>query len=81
VNRLYCPYCGPREQREFRFHKTLPERADAEPYARVYERLGNMTHSREHWQHLDGCRAWLFVRRDPSSGAVLEVRVLGGDAA
>ena len=34
----------------------------------------------EHWQHLDGCRGWLLVRRNPSTGAVLETRLLGGAA-
>jgi len=76
--RLDCPFCGPRELREFRFHKTLPDAAaGASAYAQTYERLGDPQDSREHWQHLGGCRAWLAVRRNPSSGAVLEVVLLG----
>jgi len=77
MSRLICPFCGPRELREFEFHKTLPE-PGASPYARVYERVNRPDDSLEHWQHVLGCRAWLRVRRNPSTGAVLETRILGG---
>jgi sarcosine oxidase delta subunit len=33
--------------------------------------------SLEHWQHVFGCRAWLWVRRNPSTNDVQEVRCLG----
>ena len=74
---LVCPFCGPRELHEFEFRKTLPE-PGASPYAQVYERANRTLESREHWQHTYGCRAWLMVRRDPSTGDVHEVRLLGG---
>jgi sarcosine oxidase delta subunit len=76
---LWCPFCGSRELREFAFRKTLPTPlASATPFARIYERPGSLDESVEHWQHAAGCRAWLLVRRNPSSGVVLEVRLLGG---
>ena len=77
MNRLACPFCGPRELEEFAFHKTLPE-AGASEYEAVYERANRMDDSLEHWQHVHGCRAWLRVRRDPSTGAVHEVSLMGG---
>ena len=77
MNRLACPFCGPRELEEFAFHKTLPE-AGASEYEVVYERANRMDDSLEHWQHVHGCRAWLRVRRDPSTGAVHEVSLMGG---
>jgi sarcosine oxidase subunit delta len=77
MNRLECPFCGPRELEEFVFHKTLPE-AGASEYAAVYERVNRIDDSLEHWQHLRGCRAWLRVRRNPSTGEVHEVELLGG---
>jgi len=77
MRRLVCPYCGPRELREFAFHKTLAA-ASATPYARVYERLASRDVSEEHWQHVGGCRSWLYVRRNPSTGEVLEIQLLGG---
>jgi methylglutamate dehydrogenase subunit B len=79
VNRLSCPFCGARELEEFVFHKTLPEPGASE-YAAVYERANRLEDSREYWQHVHGCRAWLLVRRNPSSGAVLAIELLGGRA-
>jgi heterotetrameric sarcosine oxidase delta subunit len=79
VRRLECPYCGARELEEFLFHKTLPE-PGADPCATVYERVNRPDQSVEHWQHVGGCRAWLRVHRNPSSGEVLAVALLGGRA-
>lgn len=76
MTRLACPFCGPRELREFRFHKTLPDPAAATTYARIYERRGSLESSDEHWQHLLGCRAWLRVQRNPSTGEVRAVALL-----
>ena len=77
MNRLACPFCGPRELEEFLFHKTLPE-AGASDYAATYERTNRLEDSLEHWQHVHGCRAWLEVRRNPSTGEVLTTRIIGG---
>jgi heterotetrameric sarcosine oxidase delta subunit len=79
MNRLYCPFCGPRELEEFRFHKTLAE-PGANAYEEVYARINRPAMSLEHWQHVYGCRAWLRVHRNPSDGTVRDVRlVAGGD--
>jgi len=75
MSSLACPFCGPRELDEFLFHKTLPE-AQGDEYA-VYERANRIDDSLEHWQHVRGCRAWLRVRRNPSTGEVREVQLLG----
>ncbi len=80
MSRLHCPFCGPRELREFRFHKTLPTEPGT-AFAGIYERIDNPELSVEHWQHVEGCRGWLRVTRNPSSGAVLETRLLGGGVA
>lgn len=76
MNRLTCPFCGPRELEEFVFRKTLPEPGASE-FAAVYERANRIDDSLEHWQHAQGCRAWLRVRRNPSTGEVREVNLLG----
>jgi methylglutamate dehydrogenase subunit B len=80
VTELTCPFCGPRHLREFEFHKTLPA-ADAGAFARVYERVNRTDLSVEHWQHVGGCRGWLLVRRNPSSGVVLAIHLVGGGGA
>jgi len=77
VTLLTCPFCGARELEEFLFHKTLPE-PDSGAYAEVYERANRLQDSLEHWQHVQGCRAWLLIRRNPSTGEVLKVDLLGG---
>jgi len=77
VNRLSCPFCGTRELREFTFHKSLPDDGAANEYQRTYERHSSLVLSVEHWQHVAGCRGWLLVRRNPSSGEVIDVRLLG----
>ena len=46
----------------------------------VYERINRLAVSMEHWQHVHGCRAWLLVRRNPSDGSVLDVRLLARTA-
>jgi methylglutamate dehydrogenase subunit B len=75
TRRLACPFCGPRELEEFAFHKTLAEPGSA-AFASVYERRNRPDSSVEHWQHVAGCRAWLLVHRNPSSGDVLDVKLL-----
>ncbi len=76
MSALSCPFCGSRPRAEFRFRKTLPE-PGASPRAAVYERMTRLEESIEHWQHVAGCRAWLWVRRNPSTDEVLELRLLG----
>ncbi len=81
MTRLVCPFCGPRELREFVFHKTLPADDNANAYERTYQRVASIALSSEHWQHVEGCRGWLLVQRNPSTGQVFEVRLLGAGAA
>lgn len=76
MSRLTCPFCGSREFEEFLFHKTLAEPGSS-PYTAIYERVSRTQESLEHWQHVSGCRAWLWVRRNPSTNDVQEVRCLG----
>jgi len=80
VTRLACPFCGPRELREFEFHKSLPAAASQGEFERTYLRVADAELSIEHWQHVGGCRAWLLVHRNPSSGVTLAVELLAGDA-
>ena len=51
-----------------------PEAAGA--CARIYQRRSTTDSSVEYWQHERGCRAWLVVRRNPSTGEVLDVCLL-----
>ena len=75
-----CPFCGLRNLEEFAFHKTLPN-VPGGVFEATFLRCDTPESSEEHWQHRYGCRAWLRVRRNPSSGDVLEVELLTGMAA
>jgi sarcosine oxidase subunit delta len=81
VTRIACPFCGSRELREFEFHESLPAAGSLGEFERTYLRVADPQLSIEHWQHVGGCRAWLLVRRNPTSGAALAVELLAGDAS
>ena len=82
--RIDCPICGARDLREFSYlgDARLSERPDADAPAEVWHAY---VHLRENpagahdelWQHSGGCRAWLSVRRDTVSHAVLSVERAG----
>jgi heterotetrameric sarcosine oxidase delta subunit len=75
MNQLQCPFCGPRELQEFEFRKTRANVTTSE-FSKVYLRVDSVDVSVEHWQHVQGCRAWLLVERNPSTGAVLGIEAL-----
>lgn len=66
---LTCPFCGPRELEEFQFRSTLPS-ARSSAVAEVFERTSHLDRSVEHWQHVGGCRSWLLLERNPSTGEI-----------
>ena len=81
MTELRCPFCGARELHEFLFHKTLPPAGVTTPAQQLYLRDNDPQESCEHWQHLHGCRAWLKVVRNPSTGEVRSIELLGGALA
>jgi sarcosine oxidase subunit delta len=72
MNQLHCPFCGARELHEFEFRNTRAKVTTSE-FSKVYLRVDSTDLSVEYWQHVQGCRAWLLVERNPSTGAVLSV--------
>lgn len=72
MNQLHCPFCGARELHEFEFRKTQGN-AGPSALAQVYLRVDRTELSVEYWQHVAGCRMWMLVRRNPSTGAVLGI--------
>jgi heterotetrameric sarcosine oxidase delta subunit len=75
MNQLQCPFCGARELQEFEFRKTRANVTTSE-FSKVYLRVDSVDLSVEYWQHVQGCRAWLLVQRNPSTGAVLGIEAL-----
>jgi sarcosine oxidase, subunit delta len=66
---LTCPYCGPREETEFRYggeDVTIPTpEADDRAWSRcLYYRSSPAGRFTERWVHTHGCRQWFYVIRD-----------------
>jgi heterotetrameric sarcosine oxidase delta subunit len=77
MNSLVCPFCGPRELHEYEFRKTR-ENVTSSEFSKVYLRIDSVELSTEYWQHVLGCRAWLLIQRNPSTGVVLSTAALPG---
>ncbi len=69
-----CPFCGSRQVEEFHCRGMVPESTDA--VSAVYERVNRTDKSVEYWQHDKGCRTWLLIQRNPSTGEVLVIQPL-----
>lgn len=80
--RIHCPYCGSRDRREFTVKgevRARPEGSDWSPEwdAYLHLRANPAGETREYWHHGAGCGAWLVVRRDTVSHAILGVDAAG----
>ena len=67
---IRCPWCGPREEREFHYggeaHLPYPgPDADDAAWARfLYSRRNPAGDYAERWVHVAGCRRWFHVVRN-----------------
>ncbi len=79
--RLACPYCGPRDLREFSIlgdaSGTRPDAATPDAprtfHDYAYLRDNPAGEAREFWYHANGCRRWLVVTRDTRTHAISSV--------
>ncbi|WP_299029407.1 sarcosine oxidase subunit delta [uncultured Sulfitobacter sp.] len=82
-----CPFCGPRNEREFHFAgeagKVRPDTtqpvSDADWGAYLFSRRNDKGAASEVWMHLT-CREMFILRRDTVTMTVLETRALRKDA-
>ncbi|MCC5867829.1 MAG: sarcosine oxidase subunit delta [Gammaproteobacteria bacterium] len=80
---LQCPYCGVRDEMEFRFggqsHITRPspEATDAEWADYLFNRDNLKGVHAERWYHGFGCGRWFNVLRDTSTHEMLGVYRMG----
>ncbi|MBT0958802.1 sarcosine oxidase subunit delta [Alphaproteobacteria bacterium KMM 3653] len=80
--RITCPLCGARDLREFSVTGSAALLNRPEEGAELPE-WDDYLHNRDNpagpsdelWYHSGGCGAWLVVRRDTTSHAVLDVRL------
>ncbi|MFM5916036.1 MAG: sarcosine oxidase subunit delta [Novosphingobium sp.] len=80
-----CPHCGPRDQAEFVYERTIdsliePGADDGAAMARLYTRTNPKGIDQELWRHTFGCRAWLVMTRDRVTNAISETRAIGPEA-
>jgi sarcosine oxidase, subunit delta len=74
-----CPWCGPREEIEFRYGGQAHIAYPAEPEALSDERWADFLFMRdnpsgtfaERWMHTAGCRRWFNAVRDTSTHRIL----------
>jgi heterotetrameric sarcosine oxidase delta subunit len=77
---ITCPWCGPREEVEFRNGgegTPIPPGATDAEWARVlYYRSNPAGAYAERWVHVHGCRQWFHVVRDTRTHEITQVRRL-----
>ncbi|MDO7835591.1 sarcosine oxidase subunit delta [Sphingobium sp. HBC34] len=79
--RLSCPFCGPRDEREFhcggQSHIQRPGPAEAVSDASwgsyLFDRINPRGHHAERWHHSFGCGRWFNVLRDTTTHHILAV--------
>ncbi len=68
--RINCPWCGVRNEDEFSYggdasvRRPADDASQDEWYDYVYTRDNLAGQHTEHWQHMNGCRAWITVVRN-----------------
>ena len=80
-----CPWCGPRDEMEFRYggeaHISRPldpdALSDAEWADYLFMRHNPRGPFRERWVHAHGCRRWFNMLRDTVSHEILAVYRIG----
>ena len=77
-----CPHCGPRDQAEFVYERTLdsvivPGIDDDAAMARLYARTNPKGVDEELWRHTFGCRAWVVMTRNRVTNEISGTRAIG----
>lgn len=82
---IACPWCGPRDEIEFRWggeshirRPTLDECPSDEDWgAYLFNRRNPKGINRERWVHEAGCGQWFNVARDTVSHEIVEIYRMG----
>lgn len=84
--RLTCPYCGPRDRREFYYYGAADylnrpgpeaEAAAWDDYLHLRQNPAGVT--QDLWYHEQGCAAWLKVTRNTVTHEILAVVAVAGE--
>ena len=78
---INCPFCGPRDLREFsiRGADVALDRPEGTEWSEAWQDYLHLREnpagvSQELWQHTGGCGAWLLVTRDTRTHEIISVR-------
>jgi heterotetrameric sarcosine oxidase delta subunit len=83
-----CPWCGPRDEKEFLWGGENPSAANRQVHIAADDALADELYYRrnicgpttERWVHWAGCRQWLAVVRDTATHKIMDVAPLGAPA-
>jgi heterotetrameric sarcosine oxidase delta subunit len=82
---IACPWCGPRDETEFKFgveatvRRPDPASADDRAWSDyLFSRENRRGRQRELWCHAGGCGQWFLVDRDTVSHEIFGTEVLPG---
>jgi heterotetrameric sarcosine oxidase delta subunit len=84
--RITCPWCGPRDEPEFRWGGEVPlvrpprEASDAVWADYLFVRCNPKGPVRERWHHVAGCRQWFVAVRDTVTHEISATAPLGAHA-
>lgn len=77
---INCPFCGNRDHNEFHYGGDgsiiFPDLNDSQQtwHDAIFMRENICGMQTETWQHLHGCRMWLYVERNTLTHKILSVR-------
>ena len=82
---ITCPHCGPRDQTEFAYERTVDSvvTLDASPEKAMITLFTRDTPrgvDDEIWRHTYGCRAWMVITRHRVTNEINSVRAVGPEA-
>ncbi len=83
MNKIDCPFCGPRDVEEFHYggdaskRRPAPEVSDISAWVDfVYLRDNPDGFHTEFWYHETGCRSYLVMERNTTNHEVRSVRIV-----
>ena len=85
MTQFTCPHCGPRDQAEFIYERTVDavvslDAAPEEAMKSLFTRNNPRGVDEEIWRHTYGCRAWMVIARNRVTNEISATRAVGPEA-
>jgi sarcosine oxidase subunit delta len=80
-----CPHCGPRDQAEFIYERTVDavvslDAAPEKAMKSLFTRNNPRGVDEEIWRHTYGCRAWMVIARNRVTNEISATLTVGPEA-